>query len=132
MHELSITQNIVATVAEHAKGRPVKRVTLEVGRLAGVMTDAVLFCFDIVAEGTALNGAVLEIRDIEARARCNVCDQEFTQTTLFAPCQCGSRDLQRLSGEELNIKEFEFDLEREVAPPLAGGGETTSGRMGHV
>ena len=39
MHELGITQNIVSIVAEHANHRPVNRVVLEVGTLAGVMTE---------------------------------------------------------------------------------------------
>jgi hydrogenase nickel incorporation protein HypA/HybF len=108
MHELSITQNIVAIVAEHAKGRPVARVVLEVGALAGVMTDAVQFCFDVVADGTPLQGATLEIVRIEARGRCRVCGAEFVQEALFTPCTCGSHDVERLSGEEMRIKEYEL------------------------
>ncbi|MEC7192467.1 MAG: hydrogenase maturation nickel metallochaperone HypA, partial [SAR324 cluster bacterium] len=46
MHELSITQNLVAIVEEHARGQRVKRVTLEIGKLSGVMADAIRFCFD--------------------------------------------------------------------------------------
>lgn len=108
MHELAITQSIVAIVAEHAAGRPVKRVVLEIGRLAGVMADSIGFCFDIVAEGTALQGAVLEIRMVEGCAKCRACGEEFTLVTLVSPCPCGSRDVQRLRGEELTIKEYEL------------------------
>jgi len=61
MHELGITRNIVAIVGEAAKGRRVVRVTLEVGALSGVMTDAIAFCFDVVAKGTPVEGAVLDI-----------------------------------------------------------------------
>jgi Zn finger protein HypA/HybF involved in hydrogenase expression len=49
MHELAITRNIVAIVGEAARGRRVTRVTLEIGKLSGVMADAVAFCFDMVA-----------------------------------------------------------------------------------
>src|SRR5262249_29410657 len=115
MHELGITQNIVSIVAEHAKGRPVKRVVLEVGALAGLMTDAISFCFDVVAKGTPLDGATLEIRHKEAWARCRSCGLEFTQSTLFSPCHCGSNAFERLSGEELNIKEYELAAERAAA-----------------
>jgi hydrogenase nickel incorporation protein HypA/HybF len=61
MHELGITRNIVAIVADAAHGRRVVRITLEVGALAGVMTEAIAFCFDVVAKGTAVEGAVLDI-----------------------------------------------------------------------
>ena len=37
MHELGITRNIVAIVLEEAKGRKVKRVTLEVGKLLSLI-----------------------------------------------------------------------------------------------
>ena len=57
MHELGITRNIVAIVEEAAKGRRVRRVTLEVGELSGVMSEAIAFCFDVVTAGTALEGA---------------------------------------------------------------------------
>jgi hydrogenase nickel incorporation protein HypA/HybF len=113
MHELGIVRNIVAIVGDAAKGRRVRRVTLEVGNLSGVMPDAIAFCFDTVARGTALDGATLEIRPIVGRARCDACGTEFVADTLFTPCCCGSRQFKRLQGEELNIKNME--LETEVA-----------------
>jgi len=65
MHELALTQTIVEMVAAHAQGRTVKRVTLEVGKLTCVMPDALRFCFDLVAAGTSLDGACLDICEIE-------------------------------------------------------------------
>ena len=108
MHELGITRNIVAIVAEAAKGRRVTRVTLEVGKLSGVMADAIAFCFEVVAQGTPLEGASLEILEIEGRARCEACGLEFDADTLFAPCPCGSHRLKRIHGEELIVKSMEM------------------------
>ena len=48
MHELGITRNIVAIVLEEAKGRKVKRVTLEVGKLSAIIPQSIHFCFDII------------------------------------------------------------------------------------
>jgi hydrogenase nickel incorporation protein HypA/HybF len=109
MHELAITRNIVAIVGEAARGRRVTRVTIEIGRLSGVMPDAVAFCFDIVAAGTPLAGAALDIKEIDGRARCRDCGGEFAAETLFAPCPCGSRRCERVRGEELNIKAMELE-----------------------
>ncbi|ODR98202.1 hydrogenase nickel incorporation protein HypA [Methyloceanibacter superfactus] len=109
MHELGITRNIVAIVADAAKGRKVRRVTLEVGELSGVMTDAIAFCFDVVAQGTALEGATLDIRTVRGRARCTSCGSEFATATLYTPCACGSHRIERLAGEELNIKTMELE-----------------------
>lgn len=109
MHELGITRNVVAIASEAARGRRVLRVTLEVGKLAGVMTEAIRFCFDTVAQGTALDGAELEIREIDGRARCLSCGAVFATPTLYTPCGCGSRASERLAGEELNIKSIELE-----------------------
>lgn len=109
MHELGITRSIVAIVVEAAKGRRVKRVTLEVGELSGVMTDAIAFCFDVVAKDTVLDGAALDIRKVQGAARCRTCGAEFAMPTLLVSCACGSRDLVRLRGEELEIKTMELE-----------------------
>ena len=61
MHELGLTKNIIAIVSEYAKGRKVKRVSLSVGPQACVETQALEFCFDIVAAGTVAENATLEI-----------------------------------------------------------------------
>lgn len=54
-------------------------------------------------------GATLDIRHIEGRARCTACGAEFETATLYTPCSCGSRQLERLQGEELNIKTMELE-----------------------
>ena len=68
MHELGIMRNIVSIVAEHAKGYTVQRVTVALGKLAGVDGQALHFCFDVVSRGTVLEGARLELREIELDA----------------------------------------------------------------
>lgn len=109
MHELAITRNIVAIVTEAAQGRKVRRVTLEVGELSGVMTDSIAFCFDAVAQGTVLEKAELDIQVIPGRARCSACGAEFATATLYAPCPCGSHRREQLQGEELNVKTMELE-----------------------
>jgi hydrogenase nickel incorporation protein HypA/HybF len=108
MHELGITRNIIAIVGDAAKGRPVRRVTLEVGKLSGVMSEAIAFCFDAVSKGTALDGASLDIEEIDGRALCSSCGTAFDAPTLVTPCACGSRKLTWLRGEELKIKSMEL------------------------
>jgi hydrogenase nickel incorporation protein HypA/HybF len=109
MHELSICRNIVAIVGDAANGCRVRRVTLDVGKLAGVSIEAVAFSFGIAAEGTALEGAALDIREIDGRARCADCGAEFRTETLFDACACGSRNVTLLAGEELNVKSMELE-----------------------
>jgi len=110
MHEMGITQSIVAIVAEQAAGRKVKRVTLEIGQLAAIMPDAIRFCFDVVAQGSALDGAALDIIEIPGRARCQDCGAEVALAEVYGHCGCGSRRLERLAGQELNIKSMELEI----------------------
>lgn len=107
MHELSITQSVVTTVSERLPDATVRRIRLEIGRLSGVVADSVRFCFDMVAEGTPLDGAVLEIIDAPGQARCRSCGEEFEVNDLLALCDCGAADLELLAGEQLLIKEVE-------------------------
>ena len=108
MHEFGITTRIVAIVTKAAHGRRIETVTLEVGALAGVMGDAITFCFDALTQETALAGVRLEIVEIPGLARCIRGDALFNAATLLAACLCGSRQLSWVSGQELNIKSLTY------------------------
>jgi hydrogenase nickel incorporation protein HypA/HybF len=107
MHELAITQEIVALVCDHVRGAKVRRVVLEIGKLSAVLPDAVRFCFDLCSEGTEVEAAVLEIHETPGKARCRLCAALVTLERPFGNCACGNTDLEWLTGEELKLKEIE-------------------------
>ncbi len=109
MHELAITDGIISGVCERLPGQRVRRVTLEIGALTAVLPDAVRFCFDVCAQGTALEGAALDIVEIPARARCRGCAVEFPVRDNVLVCPCGGVDLDVLSGHELLVRSVEVD-----------------------
>ncbi|MBS2007553.1 MAG: hydrogenase maturation nickel metallochaperone HypA [Cyanobacteria bacterium SZAS TMP-1] len=109
MHELGITQNIVAIVGEKAGDQKVSRVKLEIGKLSAIEPEAIRFCFDLCAKGTCIEGAVLEIDEIEGRGKCNMCGEEMPLTLLAGICSCGSLSITCLAGQELKIKEMEVE-----------------------
>jgi len=109
VHEMGITRNIVSIVAEAAKSQKVRRVKLEIGKLSAVMPEALMFCFDVVSKGTVLEGATLEIVEVAGKAICRDCGANVELHQIVTACTCGSRDLKRISGEELNIKEMELE-----------------------
>jgi hydrogenase nickel incorporation protein HypA/HybF len=51
VHELSITQSVVDAVTRRMGDARIRRVRLEVGKLSGLVPDAVQFCFEVVAAG---------------------------------------------------------------------------------
>jgi hydrogenase nickel incorporation protein HypA/HybF len=85
----------------------VRRIVLEVGKLSAVLPDALRFCFDAAAEGTAAEGARLDIVEVPGIARCRACGARVELSRPFGRCECGGSDLEWLSGEELRIKEME-------------------------
>jgi hydrogenase nickel incorporation protein HypA/HybF len=110
MHELSMTRNVVAIVSEQARGRKVVRVTLEVGRLSGMFADAIRFCFDVCNRGTPLEGATLEIVEVEGRGRCATCGAEPVMSVPLGRCPlCRAPTLQMIAGTELKIREMEIE-----------------------
>jgi hydrogenase nickel incorporation protein HypA/HybF len=107
MHELGITQEIVAIAADRAGTGRVKRVVVEIGRLTAVLPDSVRFCFDVCAQGTVVEGATLEIVEIPGRARCRRCAREQSFDLPYGLCPCGSCELDWLAGEELRVRQVE-------------------------
>jgi len=65
MHELAIVHGIVDAVTERSGGDRIVRVVVEVGRLTAVLPVALRFCFEVVAQGTAAEGASLDILETD-------------------------------------------------------------------
>ena len=103
MHELAIAESVVDTVTQRLPGAKVTCVRLEIGALSGVVADSVRFCFDLVTEGTNLEGARLEITEVAGRCHCPVCGADFEPDGPITLCPCGSIQIEVLSGQELKI-----------------------------
>lgn len=107
MHELSITQSLIETVIGRTGQRAVTGVNLKIGRLSGVLPDAVRFCFELVSEDTPLAGADLRIDEPQGRIRCRSCLQTVVLPDMLLLCICGSADVEVTSGRELMVTSVE-------------------------
>lgn len=103
MHELALTESVVDAVAQRLPGARISCVRLDVGALSGVVADSVRFCFDLVTEGTNLEGARLEITQTPGRCRCGSCGAEFEPEGALMLCSCGSAEVTVLCGQEFTI-----------------------------
>lgn len=107
MHELAIAQSVVDAVVERLGESRVTAVHLTVGRLSGVDVEAIRFCFDLVAQGTVVESARLEIEEPPGQARCRACGTGFPVDDLLLVCGCGSMDVELRSGSELTVRAVE-------------------------
>lgn len=108
MHELSIAESVVEAVLERTGNLPVTTVRLRVGRLCGVVPDALRFCFELATEGTPLQGADLQIDAPEGRGHCRDCQSDFILVDLVLLCHCGSADVDVVAGRELLVMSVEM------------------------
>jgi hydrogenase nickel incorporation protein HypA/HybF len=110
MHELSIAESIVRIARRHAGGRRVARVDLRVGHLRQVVPSALEFAFELVAEGTAVEGAKLAMEVVPPAGTCRTCGARTTFGGFpFACAGCDGLDIEVTSGEELEVEALELE-----------------------
>ena len=113
MHETSIALAVVDQIARRAEqdGHDgVRAVVLRVGELAGVVPDALEFCFAQVCAGTVAEGAALRIEAVPALGRCGTCPDDWPvgmPPDLTCPA-CGEPAAHLISGRELEIAAVEW------------------------
>jgi hydrogenase nickel incorporation protein HypA/HybF len=113
MHELSIAMSIVEAVEESLPDDACRAtvIKLRVGAMSGIFPDALLFGFEIAAEGTRSAGAGIEIETVPAVVRCAPCgvDTELESPPIFRCGKCGELTGNLLQGKELEIESIEVD-----------------------
>src|SRR5687768_2861678 len=110
MHELSVAEAIVRIADAHAAGRRVAKVELKVGHLRQVVPSALAFAFELVAQGTCLEGAELVMQEIPPAGRCRRCGTEAELGGFPLQCPaCGGLDVELLRGEELLVDALEIE-----------------------
>jgi hydrogenase nickel incorporation protein HypA/HybF len=118
MHELSIAQSIVDIIRQYVPEDQIhlaRGVKVRVGQMAGIVPDSLEFCFGAIVNETALHRARLDIEETPLQSQCKDCRQIFTvEGAAFLCPGCGSRELQILSGTELQV------IEIELSDPQAG------------
>ncbi|MBO2459971.1 hydrogenase maturation nickel metallochaperone HypA/HybF [Actinomadura violacea] len=107
MHELAVTESVIDAISAQLSDMRVTVVRLEIGKLSGVMPDAVRFCFELAGEGTCVEGARLDITEPDGTGECRACGSVFPARDPLALCPCGSAEVTVTGGAELTIKAVE-------------------------
>ncbi len=113
MHELAVTESILAITLKHAEQAAAQKVTdiyLVIGQLSSIVDDSVQFYWDMISENTLAQGARLHFNRIAARMKCMSCGQEFEMERRLEPCPaCQSYSLQVIAGEEFYVDSIEVE-----------------------
>lgn len=114
MHELAIAQSIVDLLeirAAECNAARVKAVRLKIGEANGIVTDSLVFCFEmLVSLDETLAGARLFIDIVPHRARCSSCERDFAILDFIALCPgCGKWSSEVISGTELQLLDMEIE-----------------------
>lgn len=113
MHELSLCRAIIDIVNDHVVGQNgcrIKKISLEIGQLAGVDESALRFAFEAITKGTMAEHAILEMIEIEGQAICDTCQKTVKLKHYYDGCQsCGHFSLKVIQGDELRVKCMEIE-----------------------
>ena len=111
MHEMSLCEGMRGVIEEQARLHNVSqisRVRVEIGRFAGVETDALHFAFDVVMRGSVAEGAELITLNLPGKALCYDCMTEVEIDDRLDPCPlCGGGKIMPQGGDEMRIKDLE-------------------------
>lgn len=117
MHEFAIAENLLKIITEEAQKNGLERVTkirLQVGKFTGVVTESLIFCFELMSEDTVAAGAAIEVEPVGVMARCEQCDFSFEVLDKIFLCpRCGQPVFELLSGRELSILSIEGETGEE-------------------
>jgi hydrogenase nickel incorporation protein HypA/HybF len=113
MHEMSIAQSLIEIIEEEMEkhgAKALRSVRLHIGQLSAVVPEALSFCFEVITEGTALQGARLNMEIVPLRGHCRGCGAEFEIVDYAFVCpSCGSTRIETTAGQDLSIVELEVD-----------------------
>lgn len=120
MHEMGITQGILASsfeVAQNAGATKITEIRISVGELTEVVEFALQFAFEALTPGTIAEGATLTVTHIGAKSHCNSCGADYEHDRFSMTCaECDSLDVVLLEGRELRIDSIETADEDETGP----------------
>ena len=113
MHEISITQNILDDVEQslsNAQYSKVINIKIKVGEFTALDPTSLQFCYKALTTGTKFENTELLIEIIPLVGYCNNCNKELhIDNFLFVCGECGSNNIDIISGQELILSEINVD-----------------------
>lgn len=113
MHEMSIALSLIDLACEEGEqhGGKVMAVHVKLGRLSGVVREALESCYEMAAADTAIEGSKLVIEEVPVVVFCTRCDrqQELASGEWFMCPDCGDPTPDVRQGKELQLVALEIE-----------------------
>ena len=123
MHEMPVTQNLINMAIEHAQGRRITDIYLQVGQFAAVVPDSVEVFFGYLSKDTLAEGAKLHFEMIPVEMTCQDCNtkadvsewqserpQFIMAKAIARGCvQCGSKKLRVTNGVSFGMVSLDVE-----------------------
>ena len=114
MHELSLCEALIDQVEEEVQrcgqGGSVVGVDVVVGPLSGVHPDSLRFAFELLAPGTILDRARMNLIRSRPTCHCRRCRARVEVDGLPGACpECGDADIEIVGGGEILLQSIEIE-----------------------
>lgn len=113
MHEYSVTKGLLELVISEAKRAgavKVKEIRLVIGDLSTIIDESVQMYFDILSEGTMVEGAKLVFKRIPAEFKCKACGNTYVKPKNGFDCpKCGGMGNPTGVGKEFYLESLEVN-----------------------
>jgi hydrogenase nickel incorporation protein HypA/HybF len=114
MHELSIATDLINTAIETAKqnkANKVHSITVEIGELAMINPEQLIFMYEVLTEENMLKGSKLEIVKVPAVMECKNCGYKGPNED-WDTCACPKCGLtmRAIEGRDICLKTMEIDV----------------------
>jgi hydrogenase nickel incorporation protein HypA/HybF len=121
MHEFGLVEGIIDTVSRRAGDRPVARVKVRIGALHLAADGPMQQAFAMVAAGTIVDGATLELVQMPVTSTCRDCGRAEAGDEMVLMCPgCDGTLMVYAGGDELLLESIEYREPASVASPALG------------
>jgi hydrogenase nickel incorporation protein HypA/HybF len=113
MHEVGIMESVLEIAESQARASGALRILeikIRVGRMTGIVPEALEHAFAVLREGTIAAAARLDVEFVPGAFWCVTCAAEFDSDDLIGGCPtCHDPSFDMRRGRELDVVSLEVD-----------------------
>ncbi|WP_053960302.1 hydrogenase maturation nickel metallochaperone HypA [Sulfobacillus thermosulfidooxidans] len=117
MHELSLAIPIGEYVLQESQGRNVEEIVLKVGRLSGIVPEALDLALQVVLQASCAEKACITYEWQDGEGQCRFCHTRFSMKDVLDVCpDCGQMGAKILAGTQIRLIGLRFAPRLDTSP----------------